>query len=61
MNKFFDLRFVIGLFFLIVGLLLLGYALFSTGAAYKKEVNLYGGILLASFGTIMLTLLKGKQ
>lgn len=61
MNKLFDLRFVIGLFFLIIGLLLLGYAFLSDVAEYKMKVNLYCGLLLVSFGLLMFALKKKKE
>jgi hypothetical protein len=61
MNKLLDLRFVIGLFFLIIGLLLLGYAFFSDTTEYKKEVNLYCGMLLSSFALLMFALKKKKK
>jgi len=51
MNKLFDLRFVIGIFFLIIGILLLGYGLFSSRT---MEVNKWCGILFISFGAFML-------
>ena len=60
MNKLFDLRFVIGLFFLIIGLLLIGYAFLLDTIEYKKEVNLYCGLLFSSFGLIMF-MLKQKN
>lgn len=61
MNKLFDLRLVIGLFFLVVGTLLLGYALLSSEiAGYEKKVNLYCGSLLTAFGAGMLLLYKKK-
>jgi uncharacterized membrane protein HdeD (DUF308 family) len=61
MNKLFDLRFVIGLFFLIIGLLLIGYAFLWDTTEYKKEVNLYCGLLLSSFGLLMLLLKKKNK
>lgn len=60
MNKLFDLRFVIGLFFLIIGLLLIGYSFLSDSIEYKKGVNLYCGLLFSSFGLIMF-MLKQKS
>ncbi|MFV8346167.1 hypothetical protein [Flavobacterium sp. ZB4P13] len=60
MNKLFDLRFVIGLFFLIIGLLLLGYAFLSDATEYKMKVNLYCGLLFSSFGLVMF-MLKQKN
>jgi hypothetical protein len=60
MNKLFDLRFVIGLFFLIIGMLLIAYSFLSDAGEYKKEVNLYCGLLFSSFGVLMF-LLKQKN
>jgi ABC-type Na+ efflux pump permease subunit len=60
MNKLFDLRFVIGLFFLIIGLLLMGYVFLSDITEYQKEVNLYCGLLFTSFGLVMF-MLKQKN
>ncbi|TDE44875.1 hypothetical protein E0I26_06970 [Flavobacterium rhamnosiphilum] len=60
MNKLFDLRFVIGLFFLIIGLLLIGYSFLSDATEYKKEVNLYCGLLFSSFALLMF-MLKQKN
>lgn len=60
MNKLFDLRFVIGLFFLIIGFLLIGFGVFLGSVEYEKEVNLYCGLLFALFGLIML-LLKQEE
>jgi hypothetical protein len=61
MNKLFDLRFVIGLFFLIIGLLLIGYSFLSDATEYKKEVNLYCGLLFSSFGLLMFALKKKNK
>lgn len=60
MNKLFDLRFVIGLFFLIIGLLLAGYSFLLDTTEDKKEVNLYCGLLFSSFGLLMF-MLKQKN
>jgi len=52
MNKLFDLRFVIGLFFVLAGLLLLAYALLAGGAA----LNGWCGALFLLFGGSMVGL-----
>ena len=52
MNKLFDLRFVIGCFFLVVGLLLLVYGFFSS--ANDQSVNRWCGGIFVIFGLIML-------
>ncbi|MGJ7033072.1 hypothetical protein GGU45_003585 [Niabella hirudinis] len=49
MNRIFDLQFAIGLFFLIVGLLLLLYYILGEAASGAK-VNLYCGVLFVVFG-----------
>ncbi|MBS1919384.1 MAG: hypothetical protein JST17_03930 [Bacteroidetes bacterium] len=54
MNKLFDLRFVIGCFFLIVGVLLLLYGFFSD--ATEQSVNRWCGSIFLLFGIIMLVL-----
>ncbi|OQY95592.1 MAG: hypothetical protein B6D37_05310 [Sphingobacteriales bacterium UTBCD1] len=54
MNKLFDLRFVIGCFFLIVGILLLLYGFFSS--ATDQSVNRWCGGIFTLFGLIMLLL-----
>lgn len=62
MNKLYDLRFVIGVFFLIIGVLLIGYA-FVSGSfpEYKMKVNLCCGLLFSLFGLFMLVLKKKKE
>jgi hypothetical protein len=54
MNKLTDLRFVIGAFFAIVGVLLLIFGLVSTGHA--ASVNTWCGIVFILFGGVMLGL-----
>ncbi len=58
MDRFLDLRFVIGLFFILTGLLLLGY-----GCFYPREViNLWSGGVFIVFGLLMTFLsFKVKQ
>lgn len=51
MKKLLDMRFTIGVFFGIVGLLVLGYY-FTAGSA----PNLWGGLLFTVFGTGMVLL-----
>lgn len=61
MNKLYDLRIVIGIFFLIIGLLLIGYAFLSDDSLEENsKINLYCGVLFSSFGLLML-LLKTKR
>jgi hypothetical protein len=51
MNKLFDLRFVIGIFFLVVGLLLFIYSFMSS---VSHPVNRWCGIVFIIFSVIML-------
>ena len=60
MNKLFDLRFVIGLFFLIVGLLLVAYYLYGHRVNHQK-VNLVCGGIFIIFGAGMIGLSYGSQ
>ena len=60
MDKFFDLRFVIGLFFLIVGILLLGYSFTNEHEAHQ-EVNRLCSISFIVFAVVMLFLAFGKD
>ena len=53
MNKLFDLRFVIGSFFLIVGLLLLVYHFVAGG---DTGINLWCGAGFSLFGILMIIL-----
>lgn len=55
MEKLFDLRFVIGLFFTVVGLLLLGYH-FLDSMATEEMVNLWTGGIFLLFGVFMVVL-----
>lgn len=55
MEKLFDLRFVIGLFFTVVGLLLLGYH-FIGSRATAEMVNLWTGGIFLLFGVFMVVL-----
>ena len=59
LNKLFDLRFVIGSFFLIVGILLVIYS-FLNETEQAKDINLWCGIAFSVFGIFMI-LLSLKQ
>jgi len=62
MSKLFDLRFVIGSFFLIVGLLLLVYSFVGSGlSAEGHSINRWCGISFAVFGVIMIILSLQKD
>ena len=62
MNKLFDLRFVIGAFFSIVGVLLLVYGFFFNQNE-TQQVNRWCGGIFIVFGIIMIVLSyqKSKQ
>jgi putative Mn2+ efflux pump MntP len=55
MNKLFDLRFVIGAFFTIIGIMLIiyGFLLETEGA---RDVNRWCGIIFLVFGVLMIIL-----
>lgn len=55
MHKLFDLRFVIGAFFTVAGLLLLAYSFIVT-VAYDASVNRWCGGIFAVFGILMIGL-----
>ena len=57
MKRLFDLRFVIGIFFLVVGALLFGYSfIVPNSAANGRDVNLWCGVFFIFFAVFMLTL-----
>jgi len=57
MSKLFDLRFVIGVFFTIIGLLLLLYSFFIAGNAESEQtINRYTGLTFLAFGIFMIIL-----
>ena len=55
MQKFTDLRFIIGLFFSLSGLILL-LCYFTAPESNHPELNLYAGGLMLVFGLVMLVL-----
>jgi O-antigen/teichoic acid export membrane protein len=55
MERFTDLRFIIGLFFSLSGLILL-LCYFFAAEGNHPELNLYAGILMLLFGLLMLLL-----
>jgi len=59
MNKLFDLRFVIGSFFTLIGLLLLGYSF--TATSLEQGVNRWCGLIFIVFGIIMIILSLQKD
>ncbi len=57
MKKLFDLRFVIGMFFAVVGLLLIIYHFAVNVKAVKYHtINIWSGILYLLFGIVMIVL-----
>ena len=60
MKKFFDLRFVIGIFFLVVGILLLIYS-FTNPSIEHPEVNRWSGIFFIAFSVIMILMSFDKK
>ena len=60
MNKFFDLRFVIGAFFLVVGILLLIYS-FTNEEVMHAAVNRWSSITFIVFAIIMILLSFDKK
>ena len=59
-NKFFDLRFVIGAFFLVVGLMLLLYS-FTNPTIEHAAVNRWSGIAFLAFAILMIVLSFDKK
>ena len=59
MNKFFDLRFVIGSFFTVVGILLIIYSLLTKNE--MQDVNRWCGGIFIVFGIIMILLSYQKK
>lgn len=54
-NKLFDLQFVIGVFFTLVGIIVFVSSFFTTAnISYAHAINLYSGAGLALFGIVML-------
>jgi hypothetical protein len=60
MKKFFDLRFVIGIFFLAIGLLLLIYSFFNT-AVVHSQVNRWSAVFFLAFAIIMILMSFDKK
>lgn len=54
-SKFFDLQFIIGFFFSLIGLIVFLSSFFTqANIQYARSINLYSGIGLAIFGAVML-------
>jgi hypothetical protein len=61
-KKLLDLRFVIGLFFLLVGLLLAAYSFFAAGNVKNAAmINRGCGIVFALFGLFMILLSRSHS
>ena len=62
LNKLLDLRFVIGVFFTLIGLLLLVYS-FTTGGATESagSVNRWAGVVFTIFGILMIVMSFRKE
>ena len=60
MNSLLDLRFVIGLFFLIIGVLLVIHS-FLASAADMETINRWCGIVFILFAALMLILSRQKD
>lgn len=61
-NKLFDLQFVIGVFFTLVGTIVFVSSFFATAnISYARAINLYSGAGLALFGFVMLLLFISEQ
>jgi len=60
MNKLFDLRFVIGLFFVVVGVLLLGYTLLG-GENSGTTINRWTSGVFLVFGMVMIVFARNKK
>ena len=62
LNKLFDLRFVIGSFFLLVGILLLAYSFLSADTTLNMQtVNRWCGIVFICFAVVMIVLSLQKD
>lgn len=60
MNKLFDLRFVIGIFFTIIGLMLVGYS-FTSLIRDSASINRWSGVVFMVFGIVMIILSLSKD
>ncbi len=62
MKKLLDLRFVIGVFFVSVGVLLMFYHFFGkTNTEMSTTVNIWSGIVYFAFGVFMIVLSYGRK
>jgi hypothetical protein len=56
MNKLLDLRFIIGAFFSVIGMLLLGYSFLGYCTIDSVTINRWCGIVFIAFGLLMIFL-----
>jgi cytochrome c biogenesis protein CcdA len=56
MNKLIDLRFIIGVFFTVIGILILGYSFLTKTDVDQQGVNRWGSIVFILFGVAMIVL-----
>lgn len=62
LKKLLDLRFVIGLFFLLIGLLLVAYGFFAAGNVKNEGmINRGCGIVFALFGLFMILISRNPS
>jgi cytochrome c biogenesis protein CcdA len=61
MNKLFDLRFVIGLFFTIIGIVILIYSFITTTDTDRQNINQWGSVAFVIFGICMILLSLRKD
>ena len=61
MNKLFDLRFVIGLFFTIIGAVIFIYSFIATVDADRQGVNRSASVAFLIFGILMIILSLRKD
>ena len=62
LNKLLDLRFVIGLFFTLTGIVLLVFGLTTDHLTpVQKDINKWGGGVFTAFGILMILISFGKD
>jgi hypothetical protein len=61
MDRLLDLRFVIGLFFLTIGVLLIVYSCFTSNDQQYIMINGLCGALFTMFGIMMIWLSRNKK
>jgi len=61
LNKLLDLRFVIGVFFTVIGGLLLGQSFLSTPCVAACSINRWVGTIFLAFGILMIVMSFQKE